>query len=136
MTVLIAKVISHIVPVPAVSDGQLYALANASRALYKRFSLRPEWFSAIFIALTLIAAVTYIFEINVIVLDGRKIPALESTLRELEHGQKQKRAQLAALRAPLVIKKEAVRDGKMVGVDSIRYVRDSEEVASTFTISP
>ncbi len=136
MTVLIAKVISHLVPVPAVSYGEFYALANVSRALYKRFSLRPGWFSAIFIALTLIAAATYIFEINVIVLDGRKIPALEATLHELEHEQKQKRVELSALRAPLIIKKEAVRDGKMVEVGSISYVRDSEEVASTFRILP
>jgi hypothetical protein len=98
--------------------------------------VRPEWFSGIFIALTLFAALTYIFEINVIVLEGRKIPALESTLRGLEHEAKQKRAQLAVMRAPLIIKKEALSGGKMVEVGSIRYVRDSEEVASIFTILP
>ena len=136
MTVFIAKAISRFSTTSAFPEREFLLLVDSFRALALRLAPRPEWLSAIFIALAIFAAGLYIIEINVIVLEGRKIPALEATLRELEHEQKQRLSQLAALRSPLVLKKEAVRGNKMVEVGSISYVRDSQEVASTLSTSP
>ena len=137
MTVLIAKVISRIAIPPVFYYANAIPLPRAYiRSISAPFSVRKEYLSAAFLLFALLAAVAYIVEMNVIIFEGKKLPALEAALKDLEHEQKLKYATLINVRSPLSIKEVALEEVKMVEVKNVRYLDNTDEVASNILRMP
>ncbi|MFY9461713.1 MAG: hypothetical protein WAP51_00735 [Candidatus Sungiibacteriota bacterium] len=137
MTVLIAKVISRISTPPAFYYANAIPLPGAYiRSIWAQFSIKKEYLCGAFLLFAILTAVAYIVEMNVIIFEGKKLPALEVALKDLEHEQKLKYATLTNVRSPLSIKEAALDGVKMVEVKNVRYLDNTDEVASNILRMP
>ncbi|MDO8560750.1 MAG: hypothetical protein Q7R91_00875 [bacterium] len=135
MTVLIAKVISR-VSVPFYGGGTVSFPRFLAPSIFPRLAIKKEFLTAAFTLFTVLAALIYVIEMNVIIFEGRRLPALETALKDLQQEQKVKFASLAILRSPAAIKKEAVYGNKMIEVKDMRYLNSTESVAVNTKVMP
>lgn len=112
------------------------SISDSARRLKSHVEPRMKLFMFALIVLTAVAAAVYIVEINRVMLYGKKMPALEASLRDLTSKEKLKRAELTGLYAPTIVKQEAVGGRHMVEVSSIRYIQDIEVAAANLITSP
>lgn len=109
---------------------------DSMRCLKNKIEPQKRLIALVFIVLTVAAAASYIVEINRVMLHGRKMPALEASLRDLVGREKLKRAELASLYAPIVVKQEAIGGRHMIEVSTIQYIQDVEVAAANLIMSP
>ena len=137
MTVLIAKVISRISVPPVFYYANAIPLPGAFiRSVLAQFSVKKEYLSLAFLLFAALAATAYIVEMNVIIFEGQKLPAFEAALKDLEHEQKLKYAAFINIRSPFSIKEAALDEVKMVEVENMRYLDNTDEIASNILRMP